>query len=142
MPLPACCRIVFGPEKMITIPPRHYCVIENPVVRASDGSVALDAAGQAVLLHADLEIRTARSPFPLYPGEVLKVTVTPLTVVDANSALRLKAVLDFEEEDGMKRTAGDEWLFEGPGEKGRGERGGEGQGEGEREGEGEGRGEG
>jgi major vault protein len=26
-------KIIFGPEKMITIPPRHYCVIENPVVK-------------------------------------------------------------------------------------------------------------
>jgi hypothetical protein len=25
--------IVAGPEPMITIPPRHYCVIANPVVR-------------------------------------------------------------------------------------------------------------
>lgn len=33
----------------------------------------------------------------------------------ANSALRLRAVLDFEDESGEKRVAGDEWLFEGPG---------------------------
>lgn len=33
----------------------------------------------------------------------------------ANSALRLRAVLDFEDQDGTKRVAGDEWLFEGPG---------------------------
>jgi major vault protein len=36
-------------------------------------------------------------------------------VIPANSALRLKAVLDFDDENGVKRTAGDEWLFEGPG---------------------------
>ena len=35
----------------------------------------------------------------------------------ANSALRLRAVLDFEDQDGTKRVAGDEWLFEGPGMK-------------------------
>lgn len=41
--------------------------------------------------------------------------VTPLKVVAANSALRLKAVLDFENDAGkMSRKAGDEWLFEGP----------------------------
>ena len=40
--------------------------------------------------------------------------VSPLRVVAANTALRLKALLDYE--DGAeKRTAGDEWLFEGPG---------------------------
>ena len=44
--------------------------------------------------------------------------VTPLKVVPANSALRLRAILDFEDsESGSKRTAGDEWLFEGPGKK-------------------------
>ena len=43
--------------------------------------------------HADQEIRLARDPFPLYPGEVLKKDVTPLTVVPADSALRLRAIL-------------------------------------------------
>lgn len=33
----------------------------------------------------------------------------------ANSAIRLRAMLDFEFEPGEKRVAGDEWLFEGPG---------------------------
>lgn len=33
----------------------------------------------------------------------------------ANSALRLRAVLDFEDENKKKYVAGDEWLFEGPG---------------------------
>ena len=36
-------------------------------------------------------------------------------MVAANSALRLRAVLDFEDDDNDKRIAGDEWLFEGPG---------------------------
>ncbi|XP_076435145.1 major vault protein-like isoform X2 [Babylonia areolata] len=109
-------RVVFGPEKMIVVPPRHYCVVENPVLRDKDDDVVLDTAGQAKLLHADQEIRLAQEPFPLYPGEVLKQPVTPLKVVPANSALRLRAVLDFEDADsGSKRTAGDEWLFEGPG---------------------------
>ena len=36
-------------------------------------------------------------------------------MVPANTALRLRAVLDFVEDDGTKRIAGDEWLFEGPG---------------------------
>lgn len=40
--------------------------------------------------------------------------VTPLTVVPSNSALRLKAIRDVEDSD-VKRVAGDEWLFEGPG---------------------------
>ena len=70
---------------------------------------------QIKLRHADQEIRVAQDPFPLFPGEVLKQIVTQLKVVPANTALRLRAVLDFVEEGGSKRTAGDEWLFEGPG---------------------------
>ena len=41
--------------------------------------------------------------------------VTQLKVVHANTALRLRAVLDFVEDGGTRRIAGDEWLFEGPG---------------------------
>jgi major vault protein len=108
-------RVVFGPEKMVTVPPRHYCIIENPVLRNKDGEVVKDKDGQIRLLHADQDIRLAQDPFPLYPGEVLKQPVAPLKVVVANSALRLRAILDFEDESGEKRTAGDEWLFEGPG---------------------------
>ena len=99
---------------MITVPPRHYCVIENPVVKDKEDKPVFDANGQAKLMHADQDIRLAQDPFPLFPGEVLKQPVSPLKVVVANSALRLKSVLDFEA-DGAKRTAGDEWLFEGPG---------------------------
>ena len=70
---------------------------------------------QVRLRHADQEIRLAQEPFPLYPGEVLKQVVTQLKVVPANTALRLRAVLEFHENDETKRVAGDEWLFEGPG---------------------------
>lgn len=110
-----CFRVVYGPEKMITVPPRHYCIIENPVVKDKEGKVLFDESGQSKLSHADLEIRLSQEPFPLYPGEVLKQVVTPLKVIPANSALRLRAVLDFEDDSGEKRVAGDEWLFEGPG---------------------------
>lgn len=108
-------RVVLGPERMIIIPPRHYCIVENPVMRDNDGEIVVDASGQARLCHADLDIRLAQEPFPLYPGELLKQPMTALTVVVANSALRLMAILDFEDDSGDKRTAGDEWLFEGPG---------------------------
>lgn len=108
-------KVVIGPEKMIVVPPRHYCIVENPVVKDKDGQPVVDAAGQVKLRHADQDIRLAQDPFALYPGEVLKQVVTQLKVVPANSALRLRAILDFEEDDGTRRIAGDEWLFEGPG---------------------------
>ena len=92
-------------------------------MRNKDGVVLFDTAGQVRLLHADQEIRLAHDPFPLYPGEVLKQGVTALKVVPANTALRLRAVFDFEDSDGEKRTAGDQWLFEGPGGWGGGSKG-------------------
>ena len=107
-------KVILGPEKMIVVPPRHYCIIENPVVRDKAGKPAMDKHGQARLRHADQEIRLTQDPFPLYPGEVLKQVVTQLKVVQANTALRLRAVLDFDDDTG-KKVAGDEWLFEGPG---------------------------
>lgn len=61
------------------------------------------------------EIRLSQDPFPLYPGENLKKPKTPLQVVPANSALRLRSLLDFTGADKKDYVAGDEWLFEGPG---------------------------
>lgn len=108
-------RILFAPVRMVTVPPRHYCMVANPVARDAQGTVLFDVTGQVRLRHADLEIRLAQDPFPLFPGEVLEKDITPLQVVLPNTALHLKALLDFEDENGQKVVAGDEWLFEGPG---------------------------
>ena len=67
------------------------------------------------LQHAEEEIRLQQDPFPLYPGEELKLKVTLLTVVPALEALRLKVERDFVDDAGVERKAGDEMLFEGPG---------------------------
>lgn len=107
-------KVILGPEKMIVVPPRHYCIVENPVLRDDDSRPVVDPNGQVKLRHADQEIRLAQDPFPLFPGEILKQAVTQLKIVPANSALRLRAILDFGEGE-EKRVAGDEWLFEGPG---------------------------
>ncbi|KAM7371383.1 hypothetical protein PAMP_008633 [Pampus punctatissimus] len=108
-------RVLFSPVRMVMVPPRHYCVVANPVARDDNGQVLFDQSGQAKLRHADLEIRLTQDPFPLYPGEEIQQDVTPLQIVYPDTALRLQALLDFEEEGGVKRVAGDEWLFEGPG---------------------------
>ncbi|CAF3482226.1 unnamed protein product [Rotaria sp. Silwood1] len=94
---------------------RHYCVIENPVLRNNDGKIVSDTNGQVKLLHSDIEIRFAQEPFPLYPGEVLKEAVGPLQVIEPNRALRLRAVLDFVDENGQEIQVGEEFLFQGPG---------------------------
>ena len=106
---------------MIIVPPRHYCIVHNPVVRGKVGEdghlgeVQLDSMGQIRLQHAETEVRMAQDPFPLYPGEEAEV-VKQLTVVPAMQALRLKAVREFVDEgQNVKRVAGDEFLFEGPG---------------------------
>ncbi|XP_041633609.1 major vault protein [Cheilinus undulatus] len=108
-------RVLFPPVRMIMVPPRHYCVVINPVARDEENQVLFDQSGQAKLRHADLEIRLTQEPFPLYPGEEVQQDVTPLQIVYPDTALRLQALLDFEVEGGEKRVAGDEWLFEGPG---------------------------
>ncbi|XP_068099908.1 major vault protein [Hyperolius riggenbachi] len=107
-------RVLFHPVAMVMVPPRHYCIIQNPILRDANRLVQFDGVGQAKLRHGDQEIRLTRDPFPLYPGEELQQGVQPLTVVVANTALHLKALLDFEH-DSEKFVAGDEWLFEGPG---------------------------
>ncbi|XP_070703289.1 major vault protein [Pempheris klunzingeri] len=108
-------RVLFLPVRMIMVPPRHYCVVVNPVARDDDKQVLFDQSGQAKLRHADLEIRLTQDPFPLYPGEEIQQDVTPLQIVYPDTALRLQALLDFKDDGGEKRVAGDEWLFEGPG---------------------------
>jgi major vault protein len=102
--------VVGGPTAMIMVPPRHYCIIENPVVR-EEGLVIRDKNGQIRLRHSDQEIRfESPDPFPLYPGESLVGKVTPLQVVAPNTAIRLRAIRDYKD-----YKAGDEWLFKGPG---------------------------
>lgn len=56
---------------MVIIPPCHYCIVLNPVLRNEDSSLVYNTAGQIKLRHADLEVRLEQEPFPLYPGEVM-----------------------------------------------------------------------
>lgn len=107
--------VLLNPERMITVPPRHYCVVLNPVLRDADKHVLIDNLGQVRLQHAEDEVRLQQEPFPLYPGEELKLKVTLLTVVPALTALRLKVSRDFNAENNLEKKAGDEMLFEGPG---------------------------
>ncbi len=108
-------KVLVGPTKMIIVPPRHFCVIRNPVTRDAQGAIIRDAYGQVKLLHAESEVRLdLDEPFPLYPGEELESKVQPLNVVPALCALRLRVTRDFDVGDSRK-VAGDEYLFEGPG---------------------------
>ena len=67
--------LVFGPERMITIPPRHYCVVENPVMKDRTGQVQSYSNGEVKLSYGDIDIRLEndyKDPFPLYPGETVR----------------------------------------------------------------------
>ena len=134
-------RLVLKPSRAIVVPPQHYCIVANPVLRDEAGEPIADEYGQIRLRYGEREIRLAQDPFPLYPGETLEEDVSELEVVETNQALRLKAIRDFAETrtvtaDGVgqegvgqegvgqdaetqtetiNRLAGDEWLFEGPG---------------------------
>lgn len=119
-------RLILKPEPMIVVPPRHYCVIVNPVLRDETGQPIADQHGQIRLRYGDREIRFSQDPFPLYPDEEIEEEIAQLLVVERNQALRLKAIRDFSETitvtvDGetqtqtINRLAGDQWLFEGPG---------------------------
>jgi len=96
---------------MILVPPRSYCIIQNPVKRDGKGNTVFDENGQALLRHGDEEVRVeVPEPFPLYPGETLYGKVSQLQVVAPNTAIRLRAVRNVDD-----KQAGDEWLFKGPG---------------------------
>lgn len=119
-------RLILKPEPMIVVPPRHYCIVINPVLQDEMGQPIADQHGQIKLQYGDREIRFAQEPFPLYPDEELVGEITQLQVVERNQALRLKAIRDFtdtlpalttpdQETLTINRLAGDDWLFEGPG---------------------------
>lgn len=113
-------RLIAGPLPMIVIPPAHYCVIKNPMSNYVPGKLLELKLGQFVVkFHCE--------PFCLYPGESLvdaerfgagsneyKKAIKPQPVIKANSAIRLLAKLDFTDDDGNVRHAGDMWQLEGP----------------------------
>ena len=112
-------RVVEGPTKMISIPPRCYVVVSDPVLRDPASAAPLfDTHGMVRLKRGDLEIRTPEAfpdPFALFPGETLLGDVRKLRVVEVNQALKLRVTRDFKDADNVERKAGDEFLFHGPG---------------------------
>ena len=111
--------LVAGPTEMVIIPPRHYCVVEDPVKRDEHGDLCLHKGVQAKLRLGDYEYRFAQPPFPLYPGERQVGKILPLRTLAPNTALQLIALRDFDDATGggeaVHRYAGEEWLFKGPG---------------------------
>ncbi len=52
-------KVILGPDKMIVVPPRHYCIVENPAI-VEAGKVILDSYGQ---VSADSACASFRSSF-------------------------------------------------------------------------------
>lgn len=105
-------KVVLQPSKMLCIPPRFYCTIENPVIIDKNGKASTDQHGQYKLRHGEMEVRTSEThakPFPLFPGELMASAPQPLKVIPVDHALRIIALRDFD-----SRVAGDEWLLRGP----------------------------
>eukprot|EP00296_Roombia_truncata_P007531 JP445970.1.p1 GENE.JP445970.1~~JP445970.1.p1 ORF type:complete len:844 (-),score=263.76 JP445970.1:168-2465(-) len=99
---------------MITIPPRKYLVINNPVARDASGEPLKLSDGTYKLRIAEKEIRFQQPrPFPLYPGETMEGALNELQVVQPDTALKLRANTDFTD-GSIERSSGDEWLFKGP----------------------------
>lgn len=57
---------------MVSIPPRNYIIIRNPVQKDESGVPILDKHGTVKVRNGDLEVRFSEDypqPFPLYPEE-------------------------------------------------------------------------
>eukprot|EP01127_Copromyxa_protea_P024609 TRINITY_DN978_c0_g1_i2.p1 TRINITY_DN978_c0_g1~~TRINITY_DN978_c0_g1_i2.p1 ORF type:complete len:357 (+),score=62.69 TRINITY_DN978_c0_g1_i2:159-1073(+) len=112
---------------MVCIPPEHYAIVHNPVVRDEHGNVVVNDKGEDKLRHGDEEIRFNQDPFHLHFGEVCG-PITPLPIIKENQAIVLQAKRDFEkgiedhkanngkekEEDSQPRKAGEKWQLKGP----------------------------
>jgi len=109
-------EVVFGPEKYIVVPPRHYCVILNPVVKDNTNKPVFDKKiKEFKVKKGDEEIRFEVDPFPLYPGEVLSGKVQKLLIVSSLEAVHLVAIRDFIDNVAkVSRKAGEEWSICGP----------------------------
>jgi len=120
-------KIIEGPKKMISIPPRHYCIIRNPIVVDEEGHPVINEHGEVkvrfgeteVRVHDDLGIQQFKpyaDPFPLYPYESVEENVKKCTSLKDNEALKLKCIRPFKDErfGGVERFPEDTYLINGP----------------------------
>uniref|UniRef100_A0A671MY46 Major vault protein n=1 Tax=Sinocyclocheilus anshuiensis TaxID=1608454 RepID=A0A671MY46_9TELE len=111
---------------IIRIPPHHYIHVLDQNTNIARVNYCMMQQSQRApfcsssliiyyILHSNIIITNDYHFLLLLVFLCLSQDVTPLQIVYPDTALRLQALLDFEEEGGEKRVAGDEWLFEGPG---------------------------
>ncbi|XP_072026388.1 major vault protein-like [Amphiura filiformis] len=131
-------HVTAGPLPCIIVPPGHYCVIKNPMKKYTPGEPCEVNHGYQQVrfnqepfpLYPGEILQGAENFYSLaslitggYGGvrsDLRKKTpkdyasaIRPLPVVKPNQAIRLKAILDFEDGD-VKRQTGDLWQIEGP----------------------------
>ncbi|KAI6655628.1 Major vault protein alpha-like [Oopsacas minuta] len=103
--------LIKGPFAHVILHPGQYCVISDPVIReAEDRTVEGIPYAQRFGEH---EVKLYGEPFPLYPGETMKVAPKSLPIVLANHAIKLEAKKDFIDGE-IERKAGDIWQLKGP----------------------------
>lgn len=57
---------------MISLPPKTYCKLQNPILRDDKNKPVKNAYGEVEIQRGEIEYRTAddySDPFPLYPGK-------------------------------------------------------------------------
>ncbi|RNF26665.1 major vault protein [Trypanosoma conorhini] len=97
------------------VPHGSYAVIENPHVRDRDGVTPVrDKYGQVKVRVGEREIVLGTKTFPLYPEERL-VLVAPMTVLRQDEGLEVKALCSYTSSDGVKRVAGERFVYTVPG---------------------------
>ncbi|EKG03978.1 hypothetical protein TCSYLVIO_004961 [Trypanosoma cruzi] len=97
------------------VPRGSYCIVENPHVRGSDGVTPVrDRDGQVKVRLGEREVRLGSTAFPLYPEEKL-VVVSPMKFLRQDEGLVVQALCNYTSSDGVKRMAGERFLFTGPG---------------------------
>ncbi|KAG8341914.1 putative major vault protein [Trypanosoma vivax] len=111
-----CC--LFDPRSCIVVPPSCYCVVRNPFVRDEAGSPVLDERAVVELRVGEEEIRLEQQPFPLFPGEELKVVdgewLFQLQVIGADRGYHVRCVSGFVDEERGAVLPGKEWIVPGP----------------------------
>ena len=85
--------LIKGPLPHIMLHPGQFCVIADPVVREEEDRTAEGIP--YTQLFGEQSVKLYGEPFPLYPGEMLKVSPKALPIVLANHAIKLEAKRDF-----------------------------------------------
>lgn len=125
------------PLPCVVIPPNHYVCVHNPVHRSgpeissTDGrqrsgyplwclsSKQLRSPSHCTQRFGRREMRFARAPFPLFPGEVLEHEPREQPLLRNGEALHVRCLEDFTVRDATQATTrqrerGEEYCYKGP----------------------------